>query len=85
MKKLDGRYTDTALIASRANCAKNNTFGTFYKSHVKNARIIRAEQTNPFHTELDFEFEYKGNVYRLTETVDGYYTCAGTYSIEQIA
>ena len=85
MKKMDGRFYDTRLIASRANGAQNNTFGKFYKTYVKNVRIIRAEQTTPFHTELDFEFEYKGKIYVLTEKVNGSFTCAGTYSIYRAA
>ena len=78
-------YKDTLLIATRANTAENNTFGTFYKSYVKNARIIRAEQTTPNYTELDFEFEYKGSTYRLYEKVKGEFAAIGTYMIEKIS
>lgn len=77
-------YKDTLLIASRANAAEGNTFGKFYKSYVKNAHVIRAEQTTPYFTELDFEFEYKGNTYRLYEKVTGYYSAIGTYRIEKL-
>lgn len=77
-------YKDKALIASRATSASNNVFGTFYKSYIKNAHIVRAEQTTPYHTELDFEFEYKGESYRLSERVKGEYAAVGAYFIERL-
>lgn len=77
-------YKDTLLIATRANNAQNNTFGKFFKSYIKGARIIRAEQVTPFYTELDFEFVYKGETYRLFEKVTGEHSAKGTYIIERI-
>ena len=77
-------YNDTLLIANRANVAEGNTFGKFYKSYVKNAHIIRAEQTTPNHTELDFEFEHKGNKYRLYSKVASEFSAKETYRIERV-
>ena len=77
-------YKDKELIASRANCAENNTYGTFYPSYIKNARIIRVEQVTEYYSEFDFEFDYKGSKYRLTDKVTGKYSAIGKYYIEKI-
>ena len=75
-------------VASRATHAVNNRYGNFYKSYVKNVKVVnyRCYGNNWILSTTDYEFTYFDKKYIIREIVKGDATVSAArwYLLEEI-